>query len=835
MMKKRFPYYALGGVFDKTLHAMDSTEKFRFVCEQAEPIKEDIRYLQIQLAGGQITAEDYQARSQELKKKGPCMFWLLQPTQELAPATINLMSDDLTYSPFGIYDDDNITDVGAFIDQTLKPRMRLLKDCLPFVQRSIRDKIHLVFIRPEINGNPVGHLEAIKWLWFQLGQPETRPDESNTDMRRRLFASVKEDMVYINFDGIFNPQPRQITTQELDEAIRAYDAKFPPRKSQRAQTQTAARPVEKEQPSGGVNLEIFLDNLADDDHEEQLRVARELIEKTMADNGITVDSLRKQGGRHTAMLELLSTSVHRMMEKPVFNEVIAELTPDYAKDPDCIRLIEDAYQWKTAPLPYQLRKTLHEIRSNSAAIDLTTTPPPQDAIAPANPRPVKTTLRHNYEEEFAELIKDNKKSLPMAFRMVARYLPKQAYAAGIGGLSCAFGSLLPQVKCRDLSGYLQPARLLMFIVSVSGGGKSAIRRLIDIIMAPRLADGEKSRLAYEAWKMAKKLKGANKDMAAPPKDLRYIWPCDTSCARRLQLAEAAEKGDIIPFTWEDELAGTMLSMRSQGRWNDYSGFLLKAWSGESYSVERSGEDSVSGMVKSASLNVVGGAQDLLIEPLMRNHLWDGLANRFCYLPINTSKWAPTQEIVEFRQADIDLLTQIAIDCTQWPAMELKMPKCLAALRELELLWLKEGEACDDPIIAHPGVRSRALANALRIGQVIFALWLMEGTIKAEPANLVSLVTLYADFLLDNYRLYLGDAHVKAYSKTPDLDAVISATASAQTENDRIFEELAPIFNANDLKAKKKNVTPSAIRMLLARWQAKGLITKQANGTFQKKQ
>lgn len=170
-------------------------------------------------------------------------------------------------------------------------------------------------------------------------------------------------------------------------------------------------------------------------------------------------------------------------------------------------------------------------------------------------------------------------------------------------------------------------------------------------------------------------------------------------------------------------------------------------------------------------------------------------------------------------------------------MEMKMPKCLAALRELELQWLEEGRATDDAIIGHPGVRSRALANALRIGQVIFALWLMEGTIKAEPANLVSLVTLYADFLLDNYRLYLGDAHVKAYSKTPDLDAVISATASAQTENDRIFdfEELAPIFNANDLKAKKKNVTPSAIRMLLARWQAKGLITKQANGTFQKKQ
>lgn len=183
-MKQKFiPYYALGGVYDKILHAMDSAEKFGFVCEQAEPIKEDIHCLQTLLECNHITAEDYETRSQESKKNGPCIFWLLQPTQEPAPDTINLMSNNLNYSPFAIYDDDEITDVGAFINQTLKPRMRLLKDCLPFVQRSIRDKIHLVFIRPEINGNPVGHLESIKWLWFQLGQPETRPDESNTDMR----------------------------------------------------------------------------------------------------------------------------------------------------------------------------------------------------------------------------------------------------------------------------------------------------------------------------------------------------------------------------------------------------------------------------------------------------------------------------------------------------------------------------------------------------------------------------------------------------------------------------------------------------------------------------
>ena len=672
----------------------------------------------------------------------------------------------------------------------------------------------------------MSNLEAIKWFWFQLGQPETKPDENNTDMRRRLLCSTSEDIVYINFDGIYNPQPKQITAQELDQAVRAYDARFP-RRSARRQTEWTS--PDSTQPTTSIDLTHIIDDIANADKEGTCQ-ASELVKRVMQQNGITVESLRHIGGRHSALLELLSTAVHRTIAKPVFRQVIAELTPDYAKDPDCQRLIDDAYAWKEGPLPYQLRKTLSEVRQQTQE-----TADQTDAAVTTPAKGKCMLFRRNYEEEFASLVKDNKKSLPEVFRMVPRYLQPEAYAAGIAALSCAYGALIGNaVKCRDLSGYLQPARLLIFIISISGGGKSAIRRLLDIIMEPILQKDEQSRQTYEKWKMDKKLKAANKGMQAPPVDVRGVWPADTSAARRLMLAQEAEKAGIIPFCWEDELAGKMLAMRSQGKWNDYSDFLLKAWSGESYKVERAGEDSVSGYVRQASLNVIGGAQDLLIAPLMRAHLWDGLANRFAYIPINTDKWSPIQQVIEFRQADIDLLVKTSTECTGWAAMELKMPKCLAALRTLERQWLEEGRASNDEIVAHPGVRSRALANALRICQVPYAFWLMEGTVKSEPASLVKLCVLYAELLLDTYRFYLGSAHLKAYTQGPDLDAVMAATANAQTENDLIYKELPQVFTRSDLKAKKKGVGDSALRMLINRWLSRELIEKLADGTFRKK-
>ena len=528
-----------------------------------------------------------------------------------------------------------------------------------------------------------------------------------------------------------------------------------------------------------------------------------VVRLAMQKAGITEGMLTTEGGRHAALLQLLSVDICRKLDRASLTAALATITP-YVNEPDAQQLIDDFAEGGRYydSVPCQLDPI-----GGSASGEAT-------GAAGAT-----WAMRHDYLSEGEQLWQ---KAAPKCYRMAMRNTPRKAWNALVMAMSAAYGSQMGHLKAKDPLDWLQPPRLLVVIIAVSGGGKTAIRRIVEAICGPMYSRDQKARVAYEAWKLQRKLKSANKAMQAPPTAWIQEMPLDTSNARRLEMAKNTPD-DGICWTFDEEGGYTLSSMESQGSWNDCSKFLNNAWDGSVYTVERAGQDSVSGRER-ASLNMCIFSQVQLARQAFSRHIAQGLTSRLAIGYIEQNPYQPLERMKKLSDADVQVLSDVAERLRAMPPQELQLKSVARRLKQWEEDRVRQAAAEGDQIVGDNGVRGRAMTNAFRICQVMWAVHLVEGHYKAVPKLLEEVGVFLADMMVDNFKLLFSDQYYRQQTET------LAVTQSAgQSKSSNLLARLPETFTRNDLKQLNPKAKNTAISMMLRRWVDGQMVEKTGNG------
>ena len=614
-------------------------------------------------------------------------------------------------------------------------------------------------------------------------------DASCQTPERFIYITSKRDEIYRS--PSWN---RELTDEELRVRREAFEARGldidgRPRKGQGSAAANQTPVTQAVQPQGTPRAV-----------EPSAAVA--VVRMAMLKAGITEGQLLREGGRHEALLRLLSTGICRKLDRASLTAALTAITP-YTDEPDARQLVDDFAEGG------------RYYESVPCQLDPITSQPTGLSGGSALSEP-----RHDYQTE-GELLWQ--KALPKCFRLAMRLTPAKAWNALVLAMASAFGSQMGHLPAKDPLDWEQPPRLLVVIIAARGGGKASIRRIVDAICGPMYARDEKARVAYEAWKLQRKLKGANKAMQAPPTAWIQEMPLDTSNARRLEMAKNTP-ADGICFTFDEEGGYTLSAMESQGSWNDCSKFMNNAWDGSVYTVERAGQDSVSGRER-ASLNLCIFSQVQLARQAFGRHIAQGLTSRLALGYIEQEAYQQLERMKPLSDADAQTLGDMAERLRTMPAQELRLPAVARRLKQWEEERVGQAAAAGDQIVGDPGVRGRAMTNAFRICQVIWAVHLAEGNFKAVPKSLEETGVFIADMLVDNFRLFFGDLYLRQQQGSP----VALQDARQPQKGSDLLAQLPREFTRDDLKRLHPKAKANALSMLLRRWTDSRKVEKTGNG------
>ena len=202
-----------------------------------------------------------------------------------------------------------------------------------------------------------------------------------------------------------------------------------------------------------------------------------------------------------------------------------------------------------------------------------------------------------------------------------------------------------------------------------------------------------------------------------------------------------------------------------------------------------------------------------------DNIENGLSSRVLVAEMPDGAFA---KLTKFRKrtADEEARIQEAVTKLRNANGEVEVPRLQKAIEK----WLEERriEAAMDIDRVKDTYRRRAAVIAFRCG-VIFHI--LEGTEKESKAC-IDFALLMADYCLEGQMKLFGEALKNQYVCAQD-------ECQRYSTNHSIFDQLAPTFTRDDLRALKQGTTDSGLRNVIMRWKNDGWIEPVDRQHFRK--
>ena len=493
-----------------------------------------------QVKCGKMTREDFETLKREKKKQ----LAVLTPH---ATFTDGQRSNQAAIpSGLSMYDIDHLDiDPRTYYLNKIAGCEKPLRIVMAHVTPST-EGLRLIFTVPE--GMTLA--EAQKWMSRQLN--DTDYDGSVKDYARCSFIVPRAYLLYIDEEELTKAREmKPVPKNEVAVEAMPQNEAVPEPVSQNSTV--VEKPKSQPIQASDRNLRIF--------------------DRCMEEVGLKLEDIDNVGifNWHNTLVAILSVGICRLMAQEELKAVLSVKMPNYSKEQDCQRLVNDFYKDYTrmnAPMSQRLRAIYAE------------------SVTGRKDKPAST------EDVLGDNPPQLPKRLPKLVRLLTSKEPDLYKPAVIMGAFPALGAHLVDVHFPYADHTMHEATFMNCVVAPMSSGKSCINRVCEPIMADIKARDDENRRREDAWKEECRSMGANKQKPKRPDDLTIqIMSSDLTNAALVQKLQDA-KGHFL-YTHVDEVE-LFEQLKVNGRSGQIGKIFRLAYDCGYYGQERVGIQSVTG-------------------------------------------------------------------------------------------------------------------------------------------------------------------------------------------------------------------------------------------------
>ena len=348
--------------------------------------------------------------------------------------------------------------------------------------------------------------------------------------------------------------------------------------------------------------------------------------------------------------------------------------------------------------------------------------------------------------------------------------------------------------------------LMSIVRGEQASNKSVCKNAVDVWKRQFDEEDALARKREEEWKERKKGRRASEKAPEDPKVLIRMVPVTVSCSTLLKRFKNSNGHTLYSF---GEELDTLRKTNGAGSWSSkYDIYRLSFDKGE-WGQDYNSDQAESGVVKVAYNWTMLGTDGALRKCFKQDNIENGLSSRILVAEMPDSSFAKMPKFGK-RSAEDEARIQEAVTRLRSYTGLIDVPR----LRKAIEAWVEEKrvEAAKDIDHVKDVYRKRAAVIGFRCGVVFH---LLSGRDKESKACL-DFALMMAEYCLSQQIKTFGEALQNQY---------VDARNECQRygANHSVFDQLAPTFSRDDLRALKHDCSESGLRNVIMRWKRDGWI------------
>ena len=406
-------------------------------------------------------------------------------------------------------------------------------------------------------------------------------------------------------------------------------------------------------------------------------------------------------------------------------------------------------------------------------------------------------------------VKVNVKTLPIGLRESLVGVPVTMHMPVLCSVMPIAAAYADQVTVEYCDGNTHRLGLMSIIRGEQASNKSVCKNAVDIWKRQLDEEDSLARKREEEWKERKKGRKANEKAPEDPHVLIRVVPVTVSCSTLLKRFKNAQGHTIYSF---GEELDTLRKTNGAGSWSSkYDIYRLSFDFGE-WGQDYNSDAAESGVVNVAYNWTMLGTNGAMRKCFKSDNIENGLSSRILVAEMPDASFSKMPKFGK-RSAEDEARIQEAVTRLRSFTGLVDVPR----LRKAIEAWVEEKrvEAAKDIDHVKDTYRKRAAVIGFRCG-VIFHM--LSGCAR-ESKSCLDFALMMAEYCLAQQIKTFGEALRNEYVNAQDECQRYGA-------NHSIFDQLAPSFTMDDLRALKRGYCgESALRNIITRWRRDGWIEK----------
>ena len=397
--------------------------------------------------------------------------------------------------------------------------------------------------------------------------------------------------------------------------------------------------------------------------------------------------------------------------------------------------------------------------------------------------------------------------LPLGLKESLIGVPASMHMPVLCGVLPIAAAYADQVEVEYCDGNRQHLGLMSIIRGEQASGKSVVKGALDIWKRQFDEEDTLARKREDEWKERKKSRKANEKAPEDPRVLIRMLPVTVSCSTLLKRFKNAQGHTLYSF---GEELDTLRKTNGAGSWSSKYDIYRLAFDQGEWGQDYNSDAAESGVVKVAYNWTMLGTNGAMRKCFRADNIENGLSSRILVAEMPDSSFSKMPKFKHRSEADEAKIMEAVTRLRSYSGY-VDTPRLRKAIEE----WVEEKrvEAAKDIDHVKDTYRKRAAVIGFRCG-VVYRL--LEGK---ESKACLEFAVMMAEYCLEQQISAFGEA-----LRTECINARDECRRYGC--NNSIFDQLPPIFTADDIVAlKPSGVTRNSIIKTISRWNRDGWITK----------
>ena len=398
--------------------------------------------------------------------------------------------------------------------------------------------------------------------------------------------------------------------------------------------------------------------------------------------------------------------------------------------------------------------------------------------------------------------------LPIGLKESLIGVPKNMQMPVLCSVLPIAGAYADQVEVEYCDGNTQHLGIMSIILGEQASGKSVCKHAVDVWKRQFEEEDALARKREEEWKERKKARKANETAPDDPHVLIRMTPVTVSCSTLLKRFKNANGHTLYSF---GEELDTLRKTNGAGSWSSKYDIYRLAFDRGEWGQDYNSDQAESGVVRVAYNWSILGTYGAMRKCFKSDNIENGLSSRILVAEMPDNSFSKMPRFKK-RSKEDEAKIQEAVTKLRSYSGFIDTPRLRRAIEQ----WVEEKrvEAAKDIDHVKDTYRKRAAVIGFRAGVIFHLLETSsnaQGNRMRESKACIDFALMMAEYCLESQIKVFGNDLQNQY-----IDA--ESECRRYGANYSVFDQLAPLFSIDDLRAlKRDSCSEAAIRKIISRW------------------